>query len=211
MSEQLENKRIKIDCYGDIIYIPSKYKERIGIISIFDNNDENILLEISKTDMIRILYVLRDNLQALDNDELRKLKIKYNWNEEFLNHFHYLSIDTDAINEKIKIQDEIDEKNKNKIIEKFKNEMKVSYDNDTKNVYGISVKTEISRRFYNRNKIIIDKIICDNPQYKNHGYFTFCFDRCRMHPYIVLYNSKDSEDKAIKSIRDLGCVFECEK
>jgi hypothetical protein len=194
----LDNSKIKINCYGEIIEIPVKYKERIGIIKIFNNDDKDIFLEISKSDMIQILYVLRDNLQALDLEELEKLKKLYGWNHAFLKHFHYLGIDTEAINEKEK--EKLDD-----IFKRFKRLMDEPYKIENEyHAQTMEIKY-MTQSFYNKHKSIIDKMISESFRSKQRKYFNVYFDRCFEHMYIVYCNKDENRNSAWKTFVKMGC------
>lgn len=180
----METKQfIKVDCYGENLNIPIKYKERIGIINTLDNKDSDISLEISKSDMIQILYVLRDNLQALDKYELEDLRRENNWTKIFLKHFDYLNIDTEAINNKMKENLGLTICGVNKEIVRGNK------------IHECTGFKYLSESIYNKNKSLIDKEIMNSKDGKKYKKFIVTSDICKKHTYIIFYNDNEKQAK----------------
>jgi hypothetical protein len=197
MENKEENKfqLIKLNCYGKIIEIPCKYKERIGIIKMFENNDKDIFIEVPENEMLTILCILRDNFQALDKYELEKMKIKYNWNDLFMKHFDYLGIDTDAINKQIETDKEL-----LKEIETMLNyKQEVSKGTNRLSYHKLSLS------FYDKYKTTIDKLIKNGFYGKIYKFFKV-INFCSKHANIVFYSNDLSINDDIKYYVKKGCT-----
>lgn len=144
--------------------------------------------------MIQIIYILRDNLQALDNEELEKIRINYNLTKGFLKHFDYLGIDTNAINEKMDLM-------KSDIIKMFTTEMNTDYKLEGKGMFAIATRSGLTKQFYTRNKQTIDKIITSGFYGNKYKSFIMYFDRCIKHTCVFYYD----DNNVIKIFTDTGC------
>lgn len=200
-----DNLSIKINCYGEIVEIPYKYKNRINILPINISDDEVISLEISKCDMIQILYIFRDNLQVLNKKELEKIRIDYNLNKGFLKHFDYLGIDTDAINKQIK---EEKEEKKEIIIKSFIEDINKNF-TITGPVCRQAGSFEFTKEFYIQNKQIIDKIISNRNSKNKYKNCLLYFIKCNIHVCVIFYNDEIVEN-LIKEVKLMDCFY-CEK